>query len=372
MGSSRRRDQWSKRVFETLARPWVRRQKLDLAAFVALDPARILVVRQHDQLGDMVCAIPALRALRRRYPRARVLLVTGPVHDAVVRHHPDVDGVLLYDKRATRLSPLATLRFLRALRGFGADLAFVLNTVSFSSTSAWIAALSGARVLVGGDSVPFGWTTSRWLYSLEMASVPGSAEHAIDQGLSALASIGITAGSRTVSLVPGPAAEVRAAEFLAAFAAAPAIAAVHPGAGKAENRWPPDRFARAIEALEAWGAQVFLIEGPVDAGAVRTTCAALGSERPVLREVDAAVVAAVVARCQVALVNDTGIMHIAAAMGTPTVALFGPTASARWAPPSCDSVALQSPDASMQGISLEVVLANLRERLQRGRRLRPR
>ena len=345
---------------------------MDLRAIMATDPRRILVVRQHDQLGDMLCALPALRTLRQNFPQARLGLVTAPAHHAVVRHHPDLDAVLLYDKRATRLSPRTSLRFVRALRAFDADLAFVLNSVSFSSTSAWLAVLSGAPLLVGGDSVPFGWSFSRWLYSLEMPTLPQADRHAIEHGLQPLASIGLDVADRSVRIVPGPQAEARALAFLASLPEGAPIAALHPGAGKPENRWPPARFARAIEALEREGARVFLIEGPVDVAAVRETFAALGSERPVLREVDAAVVAAALARCSAVLVNDTGIMHVAGAVDAPTVALFGPTRATQWAPPSPELVALQSPGGNMDGLSVDLVLATLREKLQRGRTQRPR
>lgn len=368
----RRRDRWSKRGFEWVAGHLVRRERVDEATLRALAPRRILVVRQHDQLGDMLCATPALRALRQRFPQARTMLVSAPVHHAAVRHHPDLDAVLLYDKRVTRRSPRAMLGFVQQLRAFRPDLAVVLNTVSFSATSAWIAALSGAPVVVGGDSVPFGATTSRWLYSRELWADPHAELHVIERGLRPLAALGIEAADRTVVLVPGKEAERQAGDFLARFAGATAIAAVHPGAGKVANRWPAERFARAVEALEAEGASVFLIEGPLDAEAVARTSTALGAPRPVLRGVDAAVVAAALARSDVALVNDTGIMHVAGAMGTPTLALFGPTPRALWEPPSPELVAVQSPDRTMDGLGLPLVLPLLRERLRRGRELRPR
>jgi heptosyltransferase III len=369
---NRRRDRWTKRALEFVARPLVRRPRVDFSAVVSARPRRILIVRQHNQMGDMLCATPALRAIRRAFPRARTLLVTAPVNDGVVRNNPDLDAILLFDKRAVRSSPRTAWRFYRELRGFGADLAFVLNTVSFSGTSAWLAVLSGARFIIGGDSTPFGWSFSRWLYSVEMPSEPEVTGHAIDHGLRPLEAIGIEATERFPVLVPGDDADREADAFLDGLNTDGAIAAVHPGAGKAENQWPAEWFARAIVALEGWGAKVFVIEGPADGPAVAATFDALGTTRPVLRGVGLRTVAAALGRAHVALVNDTGVMHVAGAMGVPAVALFGPTPRAQWEPPSPELVALQSPDGTMRGLRPESVLPALQERLQRGRLIRPR
>ena len=363
---NRRRDRWTKRALELLARPLVRRPRVDLATIRATRPRRVLVVRQHNQMGDMLCATPALRAIRRAFPGSRTLLVTAPINDGVVRGNPDVDEILLFDKRKVRSSPREAWAFLRRLRAFGADVAFVLNTVSFSGTSAWLAQLSGARFVVGGDSTPFGWSFSRWMYSLEMPSSPEVSGHAIDHGLRPLEAVGIEAADRLPVMVPGEEAEAEAADFLARLGEQP-IAAVHPGAGKRANRWPPEWFAHAVTALEHWGAKVFLIEGPADGEAVSRTLAALGRDVPVLRGVGLRTVAAALAASDVALVNDTGVMHVAGAVGVPTVALFGPTPRAQWEPPSPSLVALQSPDGTMRGLDPETVLPVLRERFEHGR-----
>ena len=370
-GMNRRRDRYLKRLLELCLRPFLGRPNVDLSTILESRPERILLVRQHNQMGDMLCSTPALRALRKAFPEARFLLLTAPINDGVVRNNPDVDAILLFDKRELRSSPGAAWHFLRELRGFGADTAFVLNTVSFSSTSAWLAVLSGARFIVGGSSRPSGWSFSEWLYSLEMPLNPEVGEHAIDHGLRPLEAIGIVAIDRRPILVPGAEADVAADAFLAQVGAAP-WAAIHPGAGKQRNRWAPARFATAIQYLEERGASVFLVEGPADAEAVESTLDALGSPRPVLRGVDLSTVAAVIGKSHVALVNDTGVMHVAGAMGTPGVAMFGPTPSAYWGPRDVELSAIQSPDGSMAGILPEAVLPLLGQKLERGCVLRPR
>lgn len=364
---NRRRDRLTKRALEILLRPFLSRKRVDLATIVASRPRRIVIVRQHNQMGDMLCATPGFRAIRRTFPEARTLLITAPINDGVVRGNPDIDEILLFDKVAVRSSFGALRDFHRRLRAFDADVAFVLNTVSFSGTSAALAHLSGARFLVGGDSRPFGWSFSRWLYSLEMPTEREVVGHAIDHGLRPLEAIGMDVSHRLPVMVPGDEAEAAARRFLDTLGP-DAWAAVHPGAGKVENQWPPAFFARAIEALESWGAHVFLIEGPADGPATRATLDALGAERPVLRDVSLRVVAAALQLSRVALVNDTGVMHVAGAVGVPAVAMFGPTPAASWEPPSPALVALQSPDGTMAGLSPDTVLPALQARWEHGQR----
>lgn len=359
--TNRRRDRWLKRGLELALRPFFSRSAVDLSRIRASRPRRVLFVRQHNQMGDMLCATPAFAAVRSAFPGCRTLLVTAPVNDGVVRNNPDLDAILLFDKVRLRRSPRAALRFLRTLRAFEADVAVVLNSVSFSSTSAWLAVLSGARFIVGGSSEAFGWSFSRWLYDLEMPSRKELAGHAIDHGLDGLRAVGFEVGSRLPVLRPGPRARRDARRFLEGLGPGPYFA-LHPGAGKEANRWPPDRFAAMAREQEEQGLRSFLIEGPADGPATRQTLEALGESRPVLRGVGVETVAAVLERCDLALVNDTGVMHVAGAVGTPTVALFGPTPSEGWKPPSADLVALQSPDGSMEGLSETVVRDALRRR----------
>ena len=366
---NRRRDRWLKRAVEAVVRPFFRRPRMRLHEIAAANPRRILLVRQHNQMGDMLCAVPAFRAIRERFPDARTMLITAPINHGVVDNNPYLDEILLFDKVAVRSSPLAAIRFLRSLRAFRPELAFVLNSVSFSGTSAWLAVLSGARYVVGGDSVPFGWSFSRWMYNLEMPSRPRVTGHAIDHQLEPLAAIGIHTADRSTIVRPRAPMRERARAFLDSFGSGPK-AALHPGAGKHENRWPPERFSAIAKRLRRRGYAVYLIEGPADGEATRETLAAFGGELPVLRGVPLAVVAAALGESDLALVNDTGIMHVAGAMGVPTLALFGPTPAASWQPPSAALSALQAEDGKMDRLDVDRVWAEL-ERVALVERTRP-
>jgi len=355
---NRRRDRWLKRLLEAVLRPFLPRPKTRLSEIQASRPRRVLVVRQHNQMGDMLCATPALDAVAATFPGARTLLVTAPVNDGVVRGHPAVGGVLLFDKRRLRSSPRAAFRFLRTLRAFDADVAVVLNSVSFSSTSAWIARASGARFCIGGSSVPFGWSFSSWLYDLEIPSSRELEGHAIDHGLRGLAAVGFETPTRQPRLRTSVAARYRAHRFLEGVGPPPRVA-LHPGAGKAANRWPAERFAAVARRLQEEGCGVYWIEGPADADALREVSERMDETVPALRDVDVATVAATLESSDLALVNDTGVMHIAGAVGVATVALFGPTPAQQWAPPSPRLIALEAVDGRMESLDEASVLAEL-------------
>ena len=92
---------------------------------------RILVIRQHNQMGDMLLATPALRALKTRFPDARLGIITSTLNRGVLVNNPHVDDLFTYDKR----NPLSHLALIRRVRRQRYDLVVVLHTVSYSFTS---------------------------------------------------------------------------------------------------------------------------------------------------------------------------------------------------------------------------------------------
>jgi len=302
-----------------LAARRLRRESLTAAELRALRPRRLLIVRQHNQMGDMVCATPVFRALREAYPAAETALVTAPINDAVVRHNPHLDRLLRFEKVVWR-NPARMIAFWRELRGFRADLAFVLNSVSFSVTSAVLALLSGARHVVGGDSRPFGWEISD-AYSLVLPAAPDLDGHAVDDNLAPLASVGITTADRSTVMVPSPADESAADRHLADWDWTPGFWMVHPGAGKRQNVWPAEGFAAVIARAETAGQRVLIIHGPADRPELSRLAEEIAPLDPRLIRIapplTVGVAAALLRRADRFLCNDTGIMHVAGAAQSP-------------------------------------------------------
>lgn len=326
---------------QTMMRPlaWLaRREPLTPAALLALRPGRIVVVRQHNQMGDMICATPALRAIAETWPGAELVLVTSPANAGVVRHNPQLARVLIYERPPRQLPP-----FLRALRAIGAELAIVLSSVSFSLTSALIGLASGARHVIGADSRAFGWDFSRYCFSLEMPASPVVDRPAVAHGLAPLRAVGITTADESTVFVPAAAERAEAASLAAATGLVDGFWALHPGAGKRQNLWPADRFGSVARRAAAGGRQVAVLQGPADGGLV----AALGiADVPgvrVLPPCGIGVVGGLLERADRFLCNDTGVMHVAGALRAPTLALFGPTDPLLWKPPASEVTALRAP-----------------------------
>lgn len=319
----------------------VRREHLTAEQLTALRPARILVVRQHNQMGDMVCATPVLRAIAETWPEARVALVASPGNVAVVRNSPHLARVLVYRRPLRRLPA-----FLRELRGWEADLAIVLSSSSFSTTSAMIGLASGARYVVGADSRPFGWKFGWRCFSLQMPASPEVTTHAIEHELAPLRAVGVTTTDMSTLVELSFEDRCGAAKIAHDLGLGPGYWALQPGAGKRHNAWPVERFANLARRAAGEGRQVLVLHGPAErrnlgafgpppgsgpaTGVVVAPSSSLGADAALLEGADRF------------LCNDTGIMHVAGALGVPTLALFGPTDPARWKPPAAEVVALRS------------------------------
>ena len=351
---------WLERASKRTLSRWLARaapaRPIDAADLVAAPVERLLVVRQHNQMGDMVCALPALRALRRAYPRARLTFVASPLCEELLRDHPDIDALVVFDKWAM-WRPWRLAALLRRLRRPRPDLAFVMTTVSFSTTSALLAWASGARLRVGASSLPFGWHLSRAVYNLELPLGPPGL-HEVEHNLAPLRAVGIPAPLESPSLVPSPAAVQRARAFVeSSFGseAAGPLVAVHAGAGKAANLWPADGFGTVLQTLRRERqARVLLIEGPGDAATIGALAARLGGAprwRAALGET-----LGLLALADLVLCNDTGIAHVAAAVGAPTLVLFGPTDPQRWRPLGEQVRVLRSPTGRIADLDAETVL----------------
>lgn len=310
------------------------------APFLPGPSPHIFVIRQHNQLGDMLCVVPLLRALRARYPGARITLLASPVNVEPVLSNRYVDEVLNFDKRqfmgGEQGSLLKFPAYVRSLRKKGFDIAVVPSTVSTSFTSDLIAFLSGAPVRIGAGSIQgvpnpssFFFTIPRdldWKGRTEYHQVRRNMDiWPADLGPVTDLSIEITLGEDELE---------RGRSLLGELShGSPRVIVYHPGAGKLPNRWPADRFARLADELSGTGpAYSVITSGPMDDEPVMSMTGALRTPYGVLKNRPVRDVASAIHFVDLVVTNDTGIMHVAAGVGTPVLSLFGPTDPGEWAP----------------------------------------
>jgi lipopolysaccharide heptosyltransferase II len=281
-----------------------------------------VAVRLPNWLGDTVMAVPTLAAIRAAWPDARVL-AAGP-WAALLSRQGLADVLLEYPRRWR-----GRLRAADAACEFSPDLAILLPNSMESALAAWywgarrrVGFAAGARAELLTDAVP----------------VPSPRPHQIDEYLLLVERCGATVTLRDPVLAP-PAAdsvERRDATRLMASAAGepghrPRIG-IHLGAAYGPAKlWPIERVAELCRLLAADGATAILLGAPADVelGAAVTAMAPaaslVGRDSPTL-------LPAVLAELDVLVSGDTGVAHLAAALGTPVVALFGPTDPALSAP----------------------------------------
>jgi len=330
---------------------------ISTAAFRRMRFERILVVRQHHQMGDMMLATPALHALRERYPDAKIGVVTSTINREVLLNHPWVDHVFTLRKRA----PLDWLRMLRDIRRTRFDLAIALHTMSFSFTTLLLTVLSGAGVRIGSTRADIGDSLTGSYFNLTLP-LPDADELAAmneaEHNLYPLRAVGIDIDDLSPLLVPSLQNEEWAADFAdRAWAPGTVRLAVHPGAGKAENIWPPANFAAVVNGLAArHDLSVVAVQGPRDERTVGEFVGAVGAPASVAAGRSIGDVAALMQRADLVVCNDTGVMHVAAAAGARTLAIFGLTDPVRWAP-RCDNLSVvRSGDGTLSGVTVEAVV----------------
>jgi heptosyltransferase-1 len=331
---------------------------------------RIAIIKL-SALGDVIHALPVARALRRHFPDATLTWIVERRATPVVSDHPDLDEVIAIDTRRWRqhiwrpgrTGPvLGDLSRLRArLRRGRFDVALDLQGLA---KSAILTRLTRAPVRIG-----FARSHSRelsWLAVNRRVVPPPSAVHVVEQYLSLLAPLGIGPVTPEFRLPGRPAAEQRMGDFLGehGLEAAPRLVALNPGAGRADKRWPLAHFRALAERLGGDAdARVLLLWGPGEVGLAREIADGL-SPRPILApptEVDE--LAALLRRAALVIAGDTGPLHLAAAVGTPALGLYGPTRAERNGPYGPHGSALQSADRTMAGLAPSEVFAAARARL---------
>jgi ADP-heptose:LPS heptosyltransferase len=310
---------------------------------------RVLLVRP-DNLGDVVMLTPALRALRRAAPGAELHLLASPVGSGLAPTLPGLDGVLTVSpvwqdtSGGPAQDPDREARLVETLRAGRYDAMLVFTSFSQSPwPAAYAGYLAGIPVRAGLSKEFGGSLLSHWV------TPPPDELHQVDRCLHLLAALGVPGAGHHLELNVPEAAREQARDVLARLGlrADGRFAMLAPGASCPARRYPAERFGRAAAEIAAAGLPVVVTGSEREAALVEQVVAAAGRTGVVPAvglEVPAFV--ALTAAAAVAVVNDSGGLHVADAVGTPVVCAFsGTELESQLRPRTAPSVLLRIPTA---------------------------
>jgi len=349
-------EQWFKHRLFRLLEDHVGRKPLSPEQLENRPIRKILVIRQHDQLGDLLLSTPVFRALKNRFPDAATTVIVRSYTGSILQNHPFIDHVLVFYENLLQWSPVRMLRFIRKLRS-GFDLAIVLNTVSHSMSSDTIAGLSKAPFILGSSHLPFSGCKRNFYYNL-IAPYASREKHQSERNLDIIRYINADTKEKYEEIGLTEKEKIRAEQYFKTnIKGRRAIVGIHPGAGKIPNRWPTYRFAETADRLiRKTGAAVVLFQGPGEEDLIEAVQKEMKESCYLMPKMSLRDLAASFSCLDLFICNDTGVLHVAASVGAPTIALFGPTNPDLWKPPGDYVIAIRDQSKRVDQIKADQVV----------------
>lgn len=343
---------------------------------MAQSQPRFLVIRL-SSIGDIVHALPAVAALGESFPQAEIHWLIETRYAALLAGNPYVQRILPLDTLSwrgslPRLSALeAMLKTLLGLRGSAYG-----TVVDFQGLwkTAFIALLSGAEQRVGLAEPWLREPGAAVLYTQRVSA--GGHKHVVEESLALVEHLGARVGRWRFPLPRASEADHYVDNQLARLEAQDFII-INPGGGWKSKRWAPENYALLLRHLEPRLSCKFLLTGsPAEAELIAEVLKSAGSKRAFYFPSSVLQFIALARRARLFLGGDTGPLHLAAAVGTPLVAIHGPTDPARNGPFNKADIALYNHApvnhsrrnrnaAYIEGISAQSVAAAIEERLAR-------
>jgi ADP-heptose:LPS heptosyltransferase len=336
---------------------------------VSFNPRNILVI-DFGQLGDVVMSLPALRAIRERFPQARITVMVGRPGAEIVGMSSHADALISVDRVGLRdgFKPLSVMRIFQVVKDVRhRQFDFVIDLHSFSETNL-LGFFSGAPKRL------FSRRPGRSLDFLANFSPKPPVDrndpdqHLIDRYLDVLVPLGIKDSPRVPRLMTR-ARDDQAVDAILRKAKAETgspLVGLFPGAGHPGRCWPLEQFAQLADFLiRNDGVRPVIFVGPEERHLIQRMRALFPNPCVILDKLSIPQLAAAQARLAVFVSNDTGPVHIAAAVGTPIVVLIDLPRPHAYVPTGASQRLIFS--ESVTAIEVEHVYASTRELLSAGR-----
>jgi heptosyltransferase-2 len=294
-------------------------------AIKPIKPERIqrLLIRSANWIGDAVMTTPAIRMIRKGFPNTHISLLAKPWVSPVFENSEHIDQLLIYDGEKRHKGFSGKFRLARDLKKYKFDVAILMQN---AFEAAFITFLSGIPIRIGYN------TDARRL--LLTHAVPCTKEikkkHQTEYYMNILRGIGLDRDNQGLYLKLSQKDRLRAEKILLEqhLSIDDKLIGINPGAtyGPAKQ-WSPDRYANLADRIQAlFGVRVVIFGGPGDKTLGRKISQKM-SHRPVdlSGKTSLGEAMALIERCDLFITNDSGLMHVAAALDVPLIAVFGST-----------------------------------------------
>ncbi len=334
------------------------------------DFKRILVVRT-DRVGDVVLTIPALTLIRKNYPKSHIAVLVAPATKDIVNGHPDIDEVIVYDKDYEHKGIFGFWKMKNLLQSKKFDVTMVYHTKQRTNLLCFLA---GIPRRIGYHNQKYGFLLTDKIFD----DRPQGIRHESEYCLEILKQLGLSIDDQCP--MPYMPIKEQARQWVKQFYKTNNIEekdrliAIHPGGSDYTKRWPREKFAELINQMGEKYPYLYVLVGSKEVEKIARTIQSL-AKVPLINAVgqtSIAQLAALLERCQLLISNDSGPVHVATAVGTPVISIFGQRrrgiSVTRWHPLGSKDIAIEkeiekwedktreSSYAALQAIETEEVL----------------
>ncbi|CAB5079452.1 ADP-heptose--lipooligosaccharide heptosyltransferase II [Olavius algarvensis associated proteobacterium Delta 3] len=302
---------------------------------------RRLLIRSTNWIGDAVMTTPALRAIRMNFPGVHIGLLAKPWVMPLFDHCPHIDARIPYDAAGRHRGWMGKLRLAKDLRRYQFDAAILLQNAFEAALITWLA---GIPLRIGFDS-----DGRRLLLTHPVRRTPAVRKvHQTHYYMEILTGTGLWTDSANLELFTGREDAVLAESLLRKHGVRPGDRLVGLNASAAygpAKQWPTDRFARLADKLQdAYGVKLVLFGGPGDKDLGRVLTSRMeGTAIDFCGQTRLGEAIALIQRCDLFITNDSGLMHVAAALNVPLIAIFGSTDPVATGPASTNGRVVRVP-----------------------------
>jgi heptosyltransferase-2 len=300
------------------------------------DIKRILIIWQHNQLGDLIVSYPLYRAIKENFPGVYLTVILSPANYRGLETCQFIDKLFVFDKR--RLKSLVYLKELKSILRNNYDVAVVPSVVSISFTSNLLAGLSKAKIKIGPNSLNGIANETNFFFDsrvdLDWRSTPN--KHVSERTLDIIKPLGITTTELHPQITYDSVEYNDIQNFINSIPGdkSTKIIGFHIGAGKPQNRWNYNNFAELINRLSIKNNYriYFTTGGREDLELIKLVQEKISIKTAIFDQRGISKLYALIEHSDLYITNDTGPMHVAAASSKPVISLFGPTNPNMWRP----------------------------------------